>query len=153
MKIKTIFVFLIILSFSEGIKAQTFGERLQRTSDIQGLLDLKDPFKSPIKKATKKKAKEKEGLLKNGVYTNISDVKNLDVNKVEILGVLVGKNRRAVAKVAGIQGTFILKEGMKLGINNVELKAILPGGVIFVEKLSNLYGEDEYLETVIPITE
>ena len=26
-------------------------------------------------------------------------------------------------------------------------------GVIFVEKLSNLYGEDEYLETVIPITE
>ena len=153
MKVNIISVSVLVMMFSMNLNAQTFGERLQRTSGIQVLLDLKDPFKSPIKKATKKKAKEKEGLLKNGVYTNISDVKNVDVNKIEILGVLVGKNRRAVAKVAGIQGTFILKEGMKLGINNVELKAILPGGVIFVEKLSNLYGEDEYLETVIPITE
>ena len=151
MMIRLLILSLFLVSFQ--VFAQTFGERLQRTSDIQGLLDLKDPFKSPIKKATKKKAKEKEGLLKDGVYTNISDAKNVDVNKIEILGVLVGKNRRAVAKVAGIQGTFILEEGMKIGINKVELKAILPGGVIFVEKLSNLYGEDEYLETVIPITE
>ena len=55
MKNKIIFVFLMSLFYSHLIKAQTFGERLQRTSDIQGLLDLKDPFKSPIKKKPRKK--------------------------------------------------------------------------------------------------
>lgn len=138
---------------SNILLAQSFGERLQRSSNISKLLELKDPFKSPIKKISKKKQKVEDGLLRDGVYTNIQDIKSLDVNKIEITGVLIGKERRAVARVAGAQGSFILKEGMKLGINGVELKAILPGGVIFTEKLSNLYGEDEYLETVIPITE
>jgi type IV pilus assembly protein PilP len=40
---------------------------------------------------------------------------------------------------------------MKLGENNAELRAILPGGLILVEKNINIYGEEEYLETVIPI--
>jgi hypothetical protein len=42
---------------------------------------------------------------------------------------------------------------MKLGPNNADIKAILPGGIILVEKVTNIYGEDEFLETVIPISE
>jgi type IV pilus assembly protein PilP len=47
---------------------------------------------------------------------------------------------------------IIMKEGMKIGPDNAELKAILPGGIVLVEKIVNVYGEDEFLETVIPIS-
>jgi len=49
-------------------------------------------------------------------------------------------------------GIIILKEGMKIGDDGAELKAILPGGIILVEKIVNVYGQEEYLETVIPIS-
>jgi type IV pilus assembly protein PilP len=66
---------------------------------------------------------------------------------------MVGKERRALARVAGRPDVLVLREGMKLGRDNAELKAILPGGIILVEKLVNVYGEEEYLETVIPISQ
>jgi type IV pilus assembly protein PilP len=85
------------------------------------------------------------------------------------VGVLLGENRRALAKVANESGgdnnrgmsrereqlseeTFILKEGMLIGENDAELKAILPGGIVLVEKITNVYDQEEYLETIIPIT-
>lgn len=146
---------LLILSFLLFFSAypQSFSENVQRGSKIEGLFLLRDPFKPPVELLRDSK-KDKKGrkLLRDGVYTNIVDVRFVDLSKLEVLGVLVGKERRAVAKIPG-SGTFILKEGMKVGINGVELKAILPGGVIFTEKLSNVYGEDEYLETVIPVNE
>ena len=48
--------------------------------------------------------------------------------------------------------THTVKEGMTLGPNDAEIKAILPGGIILAEKVVNIYGETEYLETVIPIS-
>jgi hypothetical protein len=47
---------------------------------------------------------------------------------------------------------IIFKEGAKIGAEAAELKAILPGGIVLVEKITNVYGEEEYLETVIPIS-
>ena len=45
-----------------------------------------------------------------------------------------------------------MREGMKLGLNNAEIKAILPGGIVLVEKIRNVYDEDEYLETILPVS-
>ena len=47
----------------------------------------------------------------------------------------------------------MLREGMKLGPERAELKAILPGGIVVVEKIKNIYNQEEYLETVIPVTD
>ena len=44
-----------------------------------------------------------------------------------------------------------LKEGMTLGTQNAVVRAILPGGIVLVEKISNVYGQEEFFETVIPI--
>jgi hypothetical protein len=33
-----------------------------------------------------------------------------------------------------------------------DVKAILPGGIILVEKIRNVYDQDEYLETVLPVS-
>jgi type IV pilus assembly protein PilP len=54
--------------------------------------------------------------------------------------------------VSGGKDVIILKEGMKIGQDEAELKAILPGGIVLVEKIVNVYGQEEFLETVIPIS-
>ena len=41
---------------------------------------------------------------------------------------------------------------MKISHGEAEVKAILPGGVVIVEKIKNIYDQDEYLETILPIS-
>jgi type IV pilus assembly protein PilP len=115
--------------------------------------ELRDPFKQPVSKAEEKKS-EKSGYYVNekGLYSNISEQTIKNVQDIKVLGVLIGRERRVM--VAGPkQGSIIvLKEGSKIGEEGAELKAILPGGIILVEKIVNVYGQEEYLETVIPIS-
>ena len=54
--------------------------------------------------------------------------------------------------IDGDSNVYYIKEGMKLGENGAEVKAILPGGIVLVEKIRNVYDQDEYLETVIPVS-
>lgn len=160
-------LFLLFL-FSMNLKAAPkISEKLKKffegKTKIEEPFDLRDPFKPP--KAIHSSAKEETNPFKrNGVYTNIAPVTEIEVEDLKILGVIIGKERRAIAstkgsgggdgeKTSSSGGTFTLKEGMKIGKNDAELKAIVPGGVIFVERIKNVYGETEYLETVIPISQ
>jgi type IV pilus assembly protein PilP len=88
-----------------------------------------------------------------GEYSNINEtsLEQLNLGALKVVGVLIGKERRALV-TAGSAKITILKEGMKIGPEMVELKAILPGGIVLVEKIVNVYGEEEFLETVIPIS-
>jgi hypothetical protein len=114
---------------------------------------LRDPFKRP----TFKLASRSKTAKSTDDFSNIPTIGNTPLNSIKIVGVLLGKNRRAIAKIVTGAGTtaeetYILKEGMKLGDEGAELKAILPGGIVIVEKIRNVYDQDEYLETVIPVT-
>lgn len=97
-------------------------------------------------------------LEEGSVFTNLPAIENVPLSKIRVVGILLGKERRAMAKIegggSGTQGgeTFILKEGMKLGENQAELKAILPGGIVVVEKLKDVYDKDEFIETLIPVS-
>lgn len=122
---------------------------------VKNPLDLRDPFKRRINK--KKGQGNKDRLGTTGVYSNQLDtIENKPLESIRIVGVMVGKERRAMAKIlsGGKPGSdvYYLKEGMKIGPNNAEVKAILPGGVVLVEKIRNVYDQDEYLETVLPLS-
>ena len=92
--------------------------------------------------------------MRDGIYTNIEQAQITDISSLRIVGVMIGRERRALAKIVGGKGdVIILREGMRIGSDSAELKAIHPGGVILVEKLVNVYGEEEFLETVIPISQ
>ncbi|AYF43175.1 hypothetical protein BALOs_0154 [Halobacteriovorax sp. BALOs_7] len=77
----------------------------------------------------------------------------------------MGKNPRAIVTevdekenenngaAAEKREVVIIKEGMKIGPDQVEVKAILPGGVVLVEKIINVYDEEEYLETILPLSD
>ena len=117
---------------------------------------LRDPFKRTLKRKGAVKSKRELVPSKDGVFSNVPTLDGVPISNIRIVGVLLGKERRAIAKtVSGnslSSNSYILREGMKLGIDGAELKAILPGGIVLVEKIRNVYDQDEYLETIIPVT-
>lgn len=115
---------------------------------LENPLELRDPFRAPVVKFKKESKSDRanqdpEELLQS---VNVADIR--------VQGVLVGKERRALVKFNSNDKmpALIIKEGYRIGPDRVEVKAILPGGVILVEKMINVYGQEEYLETVIPIS-
>lgn len=122
-------------------------------TSIEKPFELRDPFAAPkIKSAKKESIKSKKA---DGVFDNrkrIESVTDYKLADVTIVGVVIGKERRVSISLGKDKGIFVLQEGDKLGRNRAEIKAILPGGIILVEKVNNIYGEDEYIETVIPIS-
>lgn len=138
----------------ESEQAGTSYSLFKSKTFVKNPLDLRDPFK---RKINKKKAQSASRTHELGVYNNQTDtIDSKPVENIRIIGVMIGKERRAMAKIAvnNVVGkeVYYLKEGMKIGPNQAEVKAILPGGVVFVEKIRNVYDQDEYLETVVPLS-
>lgn len=137
----------IQLAYAQESKEPGF---LRAKTYLKNPLELRDPFKRRINK------KKSSGIGKynlTGIYSNITEsIENKAVETLKVTGVIIGKERRALVRSGSGLDTFIIKEGMKIGPNQAEVKAILPGGVVFVEKIQNVYDQEEYLETVIPVS-
>ena len=160
---KYIYTAMIVLSvpFGDRLLAnvkQGFFERIQ--TDIAEPLDLRDPFKSQIQ-AVERKAKAPTTLLQDNSYSNLPILGDVTLDQIVITGILLGRERMATARVRtmGEPGStkvtgpsYPIKEGKILGKNRAEVRAILPGGVVLVERITNVYEQDEYIETIIPIT-
>jgi type IV pilus assembly protein PilP len=146
---RCIFFLIVLLNFSLSVKAQL--EEALPSSAILDLLKLRDPFKPPKRAINEKKSGD--SLLREGVYTNIGSADTLPLDSIRISGVILGERNRAIIGNEDNKSlTFMLSEGSKINNGLVELKAILPNGVIFVEKVVNVYGQTEYIETVVPIS-
>lgn len=148
---------LLIILFMLGAQAAPRDKNLtnffNEKTKIENPLELRDPFKPPqFKSEGDNKGWSSSG---KGQYSNIGESKldTIIVQEMKVVGVMIGKERRAMINAKeGMKEVIILKEGMKIGPDGAELKAILPGGIILVEKIVNVYGQEEYLETVIPIS-
>lgn len=150
------YLLILFLSFS-ALSAPKKKDNLENffkdKTKIDSPFQLRDPFKPPL---TKKEATKRKGftVTGKGQYSNITDtpLDQMKINEIRLVGVLIGKERRALINIGKESKVIILKEGMKIGPDGAELKAILPGGIVLVEKIVNVYGEEEYLETVVPIS-
>lgn len=152
-------IIILILAFSVGAFAAPAAKDLQNffgdKTKIDNPFNLRDPFKAPINKNDRKDKDRGWESRGKGQYSNIGEtaLDQLNVGQIRVVGVLIGKERRALVNLGKENKQIvILKEGMKIGPEAAELKAILPGGIVLVEKIVNVYGEEEYLETVIPIS-
>jgi hypothetical protein len=160
---------LVFIFGASSASAQNMKNFFKDKTTIENPFALRDPFKAPNFKSEGKKERRGFSITGKGQYSNIADddLEKLSVNNIKVIGVLIGKERRAMvvgssggreatggssAGARGASKVTVLKEGMKVGQEGAELKAILPGGIILVEKIVNVYGEEEYLETVIPIS-
>ncbi|MBD64076.1 MAG: hypothetical protein CME62_02640 [Halobacteriovoraceae bacterium] len=140
-------VFLFICLSMTSLQARLEDIFNDQTS-IEKPFELRDPFNAPkFQSANQQKRKKRF----RGVWDNTPKLPDdVTLADIELTGVLIGANRRAVVQAKG--DTYKLKEGQKIGINGPELKAILPAGIILVEQITNIYGEIEYIETVVPIS-
>lgn len=147
---------LLLLILSVGALAAPANDPLsnffKNKTKIEKPFELRDPFKVP---QIKQEDKDKKGagfvVTDKGTYTNIAEQTVKSVQDMKVIGVMIGRERRVMVAGPG-KSVIILKEGAKIGDEGAELKAILPGGIILVEKFVNVYGQEEYLETVIPIS-
>ena len=116
---------------------------------IKNPFSLRDPFKRPFSRSSKKEKK----IAGPTFEEKASFLKTISLDNLKIVGILWGKERRAIAKVGDKSNqTYVLKEGMYIGVDNAKLRAILPGGIVLVEKIKNIYDQDEYFETVILVS-
>ncbi|MCO4792682.1 MAG: hypothetical protein KC493_03160 [Bacteriovoracaceae bacterium] len=158
MKILVVFLSLFIASDGFSQERQFNFFKNQKTF-IKNPFELRDPFRRPKSKQARSKNKKKKI---GGGFSNAPTLDGIELKNIRIVGILLGGTRRAIAKVVtGKKGdgggealsedTYVLKEGMVMGDNQAEIRAILPGGVVLVEKLRNVYDQDEYLETILPL--
>lgn len=148
-------VLTILMSISIGAfaaPADPLSNFFRDKTKIEKPFELRDPFKAPPSKLEKNKSKGGFYTSGKGQYSNIVENTVTSVESIKIVGVLIGRERRAMVRNGGAGPIIIIKEGMKIGDEGAEIKAILPGGIILVEKIVNVYGQEEYLETVIPIS-
>lgn len=158
----SLFIFLLVSIGAHAAPTtdQSLNKFFKEKTKIENPIELRDPFKAPPVKAGRKKS---EGTTPGGGYTktdkgefaNIPEVtlSDVDIYNIKLVGVLIGKERRAmILPKPESKQVVVIKEGAKLGQDNAEVKAILPGGLVLVEKIINVYGQEEYLETVIPIS-
>lgn len=154
-RILFILTFGILVGATDAPAAGGLNNFFKDKTKIDNPFSLRDPFKAPVNKAEGKKEGRGFRITGKGQYSNIGEtaLDQLSLNDIRVVGVLIGKERRALVN-AGKESKkiIILKEGSKIGPEQAELKAILPGGIVLVEKITNVYGEEEYLETVIPIS-
>jgi len=155
---KPFYFFLIIFLFnSPAINSAEYKFYKDVTTRIKDPFNMRDPYKR-VQIKRKSELKKSYSILEEGnVFSNLPTIENVPLSKIKIVGILLGKERRAMAKISVSGGgpggeTYILKEGMKLGENQAELKAILPGGIVVVEKLKDVYDKDEFIETLIPVS-
>jgi len=120
-------------------------------TEIKDPFKLRDPFKKPIVRGTKKVISMVPNKVGENSYSNIPSISGVPIDQIMVIGVMLGKNRRAIVRSKSKKETFIVKEGMALGVDKAIVKAILPGGVVLVEKIKNVYDQFEYLETLLPI--
>ena len=148
-------VLIILIGISIGAIAapvDPLSNFFRDKTKIEKPFELRDPFKPPQMKTDRSQNKGGFYVGGKGQYSNVQLATVTSIESIKIVGVLIGRERRAMVKNGGSGPIIILKEGMKIGEDGAELKAILPGGIIIVEKIVNVYGQEEYLETVIPIS-
>lgn len=151
MKFKFILLFVITVTISNLAFCIEYDFFKGQKTEIKDPFKLRDPFKKPIVRGEKKLVSTLPNKVSENTYSNIPSVSAVPVDQISVIGVMLGNNRRAIIREKGKKETFIVKEGMALGVDKAMVKAILPGGIVLVEKIKNVYDQFEYLETLLPI--
>ena len=160
-----LFLFTILFIIGAGpapAQRDSLDEFFKDKTRIENPLELRDPFKSPQVKGQQRRQGGNRFRRGESTYSNVSqeNLRDWNIYEIKVVGVMIGKERRAMITKGGANEpasnagakVVVIKEGSSIGPDNAEVKAILPGGIILVEKIINVYGQEEYLETVVPIS-
>lgn len=144
------FLIITLLILSSTLSFARLNDIFKKHTNIENPFELRDPFQPP-KLQTKGQSERKKRF--SGIWDYEQRLEqDISIDKIKITGVLIGKNRRVLIQTKAGKKPFTFKEGETIGPSGPMIKAILPGGIILVEQIENIYGQPEYIETVIPIS-
>ena len=128
----TILVFLLIQPASAATDSQPLDKSLQ-----ESMLKLRDPFRRP------------PGLLATKVRSELETVR---LDKVTLTGVLTGA-QHLKAMVRANDKTYFISENSPIGTRNGFVKKISSKSVTVRERVSNVLGREEVVETELKLQE
>lgn len=124
---------LSILVFGSLAFAET--EKAATGATVQDLIKLRDPFKRPVLKLEAGESK--------------SELESFSIDKFSLAGVLTGP-RKTRAVVVGPDGkTYVVGESTRIGLRKGVITQIRADRVVVVEKITNVFGEVERVESEI----
>lgn len=110
---------------------------------LESSLTLRDPFRQPQMKVA---TEVNEG-------GKIPELERFQVEQFRLMGIITGPKKHK-AMLAGPDGKiFIVSESMRLGSRRGLVKKISAGGVLIEEKIVNILGQEERVETSIHFKE
>lgn len=105
---------------------------------IENSLTLRDPFRRQVPSG---------GTAADG--TLIPELERFEVDKYKLVGVITGPKRARAMLTAPGGKMHIVSEDTKIGTRRGTIKKIAPGMVAVEEKVVNLLGQEEKIETVL----
>jgi Tfp pilus assembly protein PilP len=127
-------ILLLLLSLSQVMDAATpKSTGTSILSQNREVLQLRDPFREPEIQV------EKEEIL--------TDLEKYKVTDYQVVGVITGPKRiRAMIKTPDGK-THMVGETMRLGLKKGVIRRITTESVIVREKVLNVFGEEEFVDT------
>jgi len=166
LKLKKITCVLILFSFAlhaeDPLNTQVLEDQLPQKNNLGPLADLKTKIlkpmelRDPFKPAFPEKLEAKKLELVNGAFSNAQTLESLNLDTIVVTGVVIlsKTNRRAIiSNKSTADAPIVIKEGDKIAEGKVTLKAIKEKTLLFIEEITNVYGQKEILETKVPLSE
>ena len=131
---------LISSAFGAEIPAQPSPVPSSSPTNVvaETLNKLRDPFKRPA--------------FKGALLSNKGDLESFSVETLKVVGILTGPNRIRALIMAPDGRSHLVTEKTKVGIRGGIVKKITPEGILVREKVVNVIGQEENIDTEIQLT-
>lgn len=135
----------ILLFFFSGLNALAAVPNAPLSEDapftLESAMTLRDPFRRPELKTAM--AIDEGGL--------IPELERYELDKFKLVGVITGAKKNKALLTAPNGKMHVVSDKTVLGNRRGYIKRILPGMIVIEEKVVNLLGQEERIETVIAI--
>lgn len=112
----------------------------QPTFTLENSLSLRDPFRRFTPKAN-------ANTDENGL---IPELERYELDKYRLMGIITGPKKNKALVLSTVDGRMhIVAEKQRIGVKRGVVKKIAPGSVVVEEKVVNLLGQEEKVETAI----
>jgi len=106
----------------------------------EDLMQLRDPFQMPV-------------VITKQVTKKLAEIETIPLEQLKLVGVISGPDRVRAMVIGPGEKTFLVAEGIKIGIKGGVLKRITRNELKILEKVENPLGQLEDVWQSIPLVE
>ncbi len=142
-KIQGFYLLFLFLTSLTAVSAQIKPERNNNKEDtsmhLQNYLHLRDPFRKPMLKVSTE-------VTEGG---SIPELERYPLDQLKLIGIITGPKKNKALLTTPNGRMHIVTERMHVGNRRGLIKRIVPGTILVEEKVVNLLGQEEKIETTL----